>query len=995
MAPASFQPNRIGAGGLIDRTRTLSFTFDGEELAGHPGDTLASALLANGVRLVGRSFKYHRPRGILTAGSEEPNALVELRSGARREPNTRATTIELYDGLDATSQNRWPSLKLDLLAVNQLFAPIFGAGFYYKTFMWPASFWEKLYEPTIRRAAGLGRAATVADPDHYEKANAFCDVLVIGGGAAGLSAALAAARSGARVILCDEDFRLGGRVLAERGEIDGRPALEWVTAAKTELDSLPDCHIMRRTTVVGVYDGGTYAAVERVNDHVSVPLEHEPRLRLWRIVAKHAVLAAGAIERPIVFGDNDRPGVMLAGAVRAYVNRFGVAPGKRAVVFAGSDEAFRTALDLADAGVEVAALLDARRGGSAHARKAAEQSRARYLDGAAIHRVHGRQAVKGVEIKRADGGTERIDCDLIAVSGGWNPTIHLTTHLNGKPVWSEELSALLPGKLPPGMSVVGAAAGDFGLGSSLASGQKAGAEAAASCGFTVPPRSAPNAKEEVLAASPVWQVADSRGKAFVDFQNDVAVSDVKLAVREGFRIPEHLKRYTTLGMATDQGKTAGLSGSAVLANVTGRYIGAVGTTTFRPPYTPVAISAFAGHHRSQDFRPARLAPSHQWAKEQGAVFVETGPWLRALYYPKPGEEPQAAVNREVANVREQVGICDVSTLGKIDVQGSDAGVFLDRVYANTFSTLPVGKARYGLMLREDGFVLDDGTTARLRDDHYFMTTTTVNAVKVMQHLEFCQQCLWPELDVQMVSVTEQWAQFAVAGPQAREVLQKVVDPEHNISNEALPYLAVGEVSVCGGTPARLFRLSFSGELAYEIAVPARFGDSLVRAIMDAGASFGIAPYGTEALGVLRIEKGHPAGGELNGQTTAHDLGMGKMLSTKKDFIGRFMATRPVLTDPARATLVGLKPVEPGARIRAGSHILPQGAEATAANDQGYVTSIAYSPSRGHWLGLGLLARGPERHGEIVRVYDPLRGGDLLAEVCPPCFIDQEGARLRV
>jgi heterotetrameric sarcosine oxidase alpha subunit len=995
VAPSPSQSHRIGSGGLIDRTRTLSFTFDGEEFSGHPGDTLASALLANGVRLVGRSFKYHRPRGILTAGSEEPSALVELRSGARREPNTRATTIELYEGLDAASQNRWPSLKLDLLAVNQLFAPFFGAGFYYKTFMWPASFWEKVYEPAIRRAAGLGRGAGVEDPDHYEKANAFCDVLVIGGGPAGLSAALAAARSGARVILADEDFQLGGRLLAERCEIDGRPAIDWVTAAKTELEHLPDCRIMRRTTVVGVYDGATYAAVERVNDNLPVPPEHEPRLRLWRIVAKRAVLASGAIERPIVFGGNDRPGVMLAGAVRAYVNRFGVAPGKRAVVFAGSDEAFRTTRDLADAGVEVAAVADARRGGSACAREAAKRAKARYFDGATIHRVRGLQSVKGVDIKRADGGTERIACHLIAMSGGWNPTIHLTTHLNGKPGWNEALSALLPGKLPPGMSVAGAAAGDFGLGSCLAGGQKAGAGAAASCGFTVKEQPAPVADDEDLRAIPIWQVANSRGKAFVDFQNDVAVSDVKLAVREGFRVPEHLKRYTTLGMATDQGKTTGLNGSAVLADITGRYIGAVGTTTFRPPYTPVAISAFAGHHRGHDFRPARLAPSHQWAKEQGAVFVETGPWLRALYYPKPGEEPQDSVNREVANVRECVGICDVSTLGKIDVQGADAGIFLDRVYANTFSTLPVGKARYGLMLREDGFVLDDGTTARLREYHYFVTTTTVNAVKVMQHLEFCQQCLWPELDVQMVSVTEQWAQFAVAGPRARDVLQKAVDPEHDISNEAFPYLAVGEMSVCGGTPARLFRLSFSGELAYEIAVPARFGDAVVRAIMEAGAPFGIAPYGTEALGVLRIEKGHPAGGELNGQTTAHDLGMGKMLSAKKDFIGRFMAARPALTDPARPTLVGLKPVQPGERIRAGSHILPKGAEATAANDQGYVTSIAYSPSRGHWLGLGLLSHGPERHGEIVRVYDPVRGGDLLAEICPPCFIDPEGARLRV
>ena len=503
------------------------------------------------------------------------------------------------------------------------------------------------------------------------------------------------------------------------------------------------------------------------------------------------------------------------------------------------------------------------------------------------------------------------------------------------------------------------------------------------------------ADEAGATPSPLWQVANSRGKAFVDFQNDVTVSDVKLAAREGFRIPEHLKRYTTLGMATDQGKTSNANGAAVLANVTGRYVGAVGTTTFRPPYTPIAISAFAGHHRGQDFRPARLAPSHAWAEEQGAVFVETGPWLRALYYPKRGEAPQDAVNREVANVRKAVGVCDVSTLGKIDVQGRDAGIFLDRVYANTFSALPVGKARYGLMLREDGFVLDDGTTARLAEDHYFMTTTTANAVKVMQHLEFAQQCLWPELDVELVSVTEQWAQYAVAGPRARDVLQAVVDPAYDLSNAAFPYLACGDVTVCGGTPGRLYRLSFSGELAYEVAVPARYGDSLVRAIMQAGAAYGIAPYGTEALGVLRIEKGHPAGGELNGQTTAHDLGFGKMLSAKKDFIGRFMAARPALTDPERPSLVGLRPLDRGERIRAGAHLIPKDAEAVAGNDLGYVTSIAFSPSLNHWLGLGLLVRGPERHGEIVRAYDPVRGGDVLVEVRPPCFIDPEGERLRV
>ncbi|MGH6736907.1 MAG: sarcosine oxidase subunit alpha family protein [Methyloceanibacter sp.] len=994
MAPP--QVNRLRDKGLVDRKKVVGFNFDGVRYTGHPGDTLASALLANGIRLVGRSFKYHRPRGILTAGSEEPNALVELRTGARREPNTRATTIELYEGLNAASQNRWPSLKYDLLAVNQLASPIFGAGFYYKTFMWPPSFWEKVYEPMIRRAAGLGRTASGRDPDHYEKANAFCDVLAIGGGAAGLSAALAAGRAGARVILCEEDFRLGGRLLAERDEVDGTPAAEWAKAAEAELESLPDCRIMRRTTVFGVYDGGTYAALERVNDHVPVPPPHEPRQRLWRIVAKRAVLCAGAHERPLLFGDNDRPGVMLAGAVRAYVNRFGAAPGHHAVIFADNDDAFRAAADLGAAGIEVKALVDPRRDGSKAAQAAAEEAKARYFAGAVIDGVRGAHGIKAVAVRDMSGATVKLDCSVLAMSGGWNPAINLTTHLNGKPVWDHALSALVPGDLPPGMSVAGAAAGKFDLDACLARGEVAGAEAAKACGFSPKKRKTRAVPTETPApATPLWQVEESRGKAFVDFQNDVTASDVKLAAREGFRIPEHVKRYTTLGMATDQGKTSNLNGAAVLANFTGRYIGAVGTTTFRPPYTPVAIAALAGHHVGPDFRPSRLAPSHAWAVEQGAVFVETGAWMRALYYPRPGESPQDAVNREVATVRTKVGVCDVSTLGKIDVQGPDAGVFLDRVYANTFSTLPVGKARYGIMLREDGFAMDDGTTARLAEDRYFMTTTTVNAVKVMQHLEFCQQVLWPELDVQTVSVTEQWAQYAVAGPNARKVIEALLAPGQDISNEAFPYMSCGEFIVCGGVPARLYRLSFSGELAYEIGVPARFGDAMIRAIMEAGAPHGIAPYGTEPLGVLRIEKGHPAGPELNGQTTAHDLGMGRMVSKKKDFIGRFMGERAALNEPSRPSLVGLRPIEAGARVRAGAHLVPKDADPVAANDQGYVTSMAYSPEHGRWIALATLSRGPERHGEVVKACDPLRNTEVLVEVCPPCFIDPEGARLRV
>lgn len=992
---AGNQINRLSGKGLVDHGKTVSFQFDGEAFSGHPGDTLASALLANGVRLVGRSFKYHRPRGILTAGSEEPNALVELRTGARREPNTRATTIELYDGLDATSQNRWPSLKLDVLSVNQLATPIFGAGFYYKTFMWPAAFWEKLYEPMIRRAAGLGYPSKLSDPDHYEKSNAFCDVLVIGSGAAGLSAALAAAKAGARVILCEEDFELGGRLLAESDEIDGKPAQEWARAAAAELESLPDCRIMRRTTVFGAYDGGVYGAVERVSDHLPVPPEHAPRQRLWRIVAKQSVVCAGGIERPILFGNNDRPGVMLAGAVRTYVNRFGVAPGRTAVVFADNHDALRTATDLAAAGVAVRAIVDPRPQASAAAEQVAGEAGALYIRGG-IENVRGALGIKSVRVKDAQGGTKEFDCDLLATSGGWNPALNLTTHLGGKPAWDSALSCLVPGEdLPPGMQVAGAAAGQFSLQACLASGEAAGAEAAKHCGFSPSALRRPAPAQDRAPATPVWYVENSRGKAFVDFQNDVAVSDVKLAAREGFRVPDHVKRYTTLGMATDQGKTSNLNGAAILAEATGRYLGAVGSTTFRPPYTPVALGALAGHHRGKDFRPTRLAPSHRWAEEQGAVFVEVGAWMRALMYPKPGEAAQETVNREVSNTRTNVGVCDVSTLGKIDVQGPDAGELLNRVYINAFAKLPVGKARYGLMLREDGFAMDDGTTARLAEDHFYMTTTTANALKVSQHLEFCQQVLWPELDVRTVSATEQWAQYAVAGPKARKVIEALLDAGQDISNDAFPYMACGKFTVCGGTPARIFRLSFSGELAYEIGVPARYGDALIRAIIKAGAEHGIAPYGTEALGVMRIEKGHAAGPELNGQTTAHDLGLGKMASTKKDFIGRFMGEREALNEAGRAAMVGLKPLNPKTRIASGSHLVKRDAQATGANDEGYVTSMAYSPELETFIALAMLSNGPARMGEVVKVCDPLRGNETLAEVCSAHFVDPEGGRLRV
>ena len=985
--------HRLTSDGLVDRARPLRFSFDGRVMTGFAGDTLASALLANGVRLVGRSFKYHRPRGILSAGPEEPNALVELRAGARREPNTRATGIELYDGLEALSQNRWPSLAFDLSAVNSWFAPFIKAGFYYKTFMWPPSLWEKLYEPLIRRAAGLGRAAAADDPDHYEKAFAFCDVLVIGSGPAGLSAALAAGRAGARVILCEEDFALGGRLLSERQEIEGVEGHAWAARAVAELESLPEVRVMRRTSVFGAYDHGTYGAVERVSDHLAAPPEHEPRQRAWRIVAKRTVVAAGAIERPMVFAGNDRPGVMLAGAVRTYLNRFAVAPGRRAVVCTSGDDAWRTVTHLARAGVEVAAVVESR--AAVDEAVAAQAKGARVMLGAEVVGTRGFRSLAAVAVRDAAGRVERIACDLLAMSNGWNPTVHLTCHLGGKPAWDETIAAFVPSALPPGMAVAGAASGRLTLADALADGARLGGEAAAACGFEAPPAPALSAAPEQSTSAPLWKAPVKPGKAFVDLQNDVTAADVTLAHREGFRPVEHLKRYTTLGMATDQGKTSNLPGLAMMAALTGTTIPEVGTTVFRPPYTPVAIGALAGHHRGREFRPTRLTPAHAWADEQVAVFVEAGAWLRAQYFPHAGERDWlSTVNREVATVRAAVGVCDVSTLGKIDIQGADAAEFLERVYVNGWKSLAVGRARYGLMLREDGFVMDDGTTSRLGEAHFLMTTTTANAAKVMQHLEFCHQVLWPELDLAMVSVSEQWAQFSIAGPRSRDVLRAVVDSAHDLSNDAFPHLAAGAVSVGGGIPARLFRISFSGELAYELAVPASYGEAAIRAVMAAGAPLGIAPYGTEALSVLRIEKGHVAGAELNGQTTARDLDLQRMMSTKKDFIGRAMAERPALLDPDRPMLAGFKPVDRAERLRAGAHFVPLGAPAAAEYDEGHMTSVAFSPTLGYWIGLGLLRRGPERVGERVRAFDPVRGGDVAVEICSPSFVDAAGERFR-
>lgn len=978
---------RLDQGGVIDRADARRFTFDGRSYEGVAGDTLASALLANGVKLVGRSFKYHRPRGVFTAGPEEPNALVELRTGARREPNTKATTIELYDGLEAESQNCWPSLDWDIRAAHRFVAPLLSAGFYYKTFMWPASFWEKLYEPLIRRAAGLGRASGAPDPDSYEAAIAFADVLVIGAGPAGISAALAAARSGARVIVCDDDFRLGGRLLSEKHVIDGSDGLDWAKCAVLELQAMPDVRLFRRTQVFGAYDGGEFGALERVADHVPVPPAHTPRQRYWRFIVKRAILATGAIERPIAFADNDRPGIMLASAARSYVNRFAVRLADKAVVFAGSDDGWRSAFDLAASGLATT-IVDPRESVAPELMAQAAKLGIRTIEGRVVGSDGGRHGVWAALVETAEG-RETLPADLIAVSGGFNPAIGIATHLGDKPIWSADHAAYLAAKNNRVGTTVGAASGDFGLGMALRGGHAAGVAAATELGFTKVPGDAPRADNETSATTAFWHVGSS-AKAFVDFQHDVTVADIELAHREGYRAPEHAKRYTTLGMATDQGKTSGVIGHAILARLSGQSEGPVGTPAARSPNSAVAIGALAGPHRGKHFRPYRYLAGQRWAVDHGAVMVETGQWLRPQYFPLSGETDWLqSVSREALAVRQSVGVCDVSTLGKIDVQGPDAGAFLDFVYANTFSTLPIGRTRYGLMLREDGFVFDDGTVARLAQEHFIVSTTTANAARAMQHLEFCHQVLRPELRVTLASVTEAWSQYAVAGPKSRALLQILLGDAFDLSNAAFPYLACAETKL-GAATIRLFRVSFSGELAYEIAVPAQYGASLLDALMKSGAT----PYGTEALGVLRVEKGHVAGNEINGQTTAGDLGLGKMLSTKKDCIGRTMAKRPALVAADRPTLVGLKPVDKTQRLRAGAHFLALGASATTANDEGYVTSAIYSPHVGSWIGLGLLKGGAARIGQKVRAYDPVRGGDLVVEIVSPVFVDPAGERLR-
>ncbi|MBM3569057.1 MAG: sarcosine oxidase subunit alpha family protein [Alphaproteobacteria bacterium] len=992
-------PHRLPQGGLVDRSRRIGFRFDGRALSGHPGDTLASALLANGVRLVGRSFKYHRPRGVFSAGPEEPNALVGLRTGDRHEPNTRATMVELFDGLAAASQNRWPSLGFDLLAINDLASPLIPAGFYYKTFLWPPSWWPT-YERWIRGAAGLGRPTEKPDPDTYEHRHAHCDVLVVGSGPAGLAAARAAASAGARVILVEERAAAGGSLRCEPARIDGQTGLDWARLALDELGGRENAQVLTRTTAFACFDHNVVGLLERVADHLPEPEAHRPRQRLWLVRAHRIVLAAGAIERPLAFGDNDRPGVMLAGAARRYAGEYGVAVGGSIVIVANNDSAWHAGFDLVASGARVSGLVDCRSSLAPDLLARAAVASIPVFPGHVPLRVLGRKAVQGLDIAPADAGdrpraTATLAGDAICVSGGWSPTVHLHSQAGGKLEWREDIAAFVPTNLRPGLVPIGAAAGRFDLSACLGEGHAAGLRAAVESGHAggraLPPRCDPEAAfGRVQALWAVPQPETGGAKRFVDIQDDVTVEDVALAHRENYVSVEHLKRYTTLGMGTDQGKTSNVAGLALMADLRGLPIPAVGTTTFRPPYTPIALGAVVGEAVGKRFDPIRLTPLHDWHVARGAIMVEAGQWLRPRAYPRPGESFRDAWVRETKQVREKVGLVDVSTLGKIALEGPDAGELIDRLYCNAMRSLPVDKARYGLMLREDGMVMDDGTVAHLAPERYLLTTTTVNAAKVMALIERLLQVDWPELRVAATSVTDQWAQMALSGPDSRAVLARALEGV-DVSPTGLPPLGVRRGRIAG-VAVTVFRLSYSGELAYEIGAPADSGVAVWEALLAAGAAHDIAPFGTEAMAALRIEKGHVAGPELNGQTTPYDLGLDKLVSRKKQFLGSRLLARPALRSPERPTLVGLVPLDGTTPIRSGSQLIEAAGTRPPVPMLGHVTSVTYSPTLGHPVALALVKGGLERQGGILIAATPLTGGEVPVRVVDPHFHDPEGAR---
>ena len=994
--------HRVTNRGRIDHQRVVHFQFDGQQIEGRKGDTVASALLANGHHLVGRSFKYHRPRGIIAAGSEEPNALVGTSRGAGRfEPNTRATMQEVWDGLTVTSQNKFPSLKFDVGAINDAAYMLFSAGFYYKTFMWPRAFWDKVYEPFIRAAAGLGQAPREEDPDHYASRYLHCDLLIVGAGAAGMAAALTAARSGKKVVLVDEHAEIGGSLLSEPNfTIDGEKSWDWL-AGQTAALRAAGAEIMTRTTAIGYYHQNMIGMVQKLTDHLAELPSDVPRERMWRVRAKQVILAQGALEKPLVFNGNDRPGIMLAGAAQTYLSRFGVLVAHRPLVVTSHDSAWRSAFELHEAGAKVQAIIDVR-----HTVDAGLLTRAKELgipteSSHTVTKTRGRLKVSGVFVNRVNNGKveqgQWLDCDGVLMCGGWTPSVHLFSHTKGSLKWDEDKTTFLPNQTNKDCFIAGASRGLWGMQAALEDGATQAERALKALGETVVGYCATIENDCVGTGVTMKELPTDRNpgrdKAFVDFQNDVTAKDLRLAVKEGMRSIEHIKRYTTTGMATDQGKMSNINGLNISADALGKTAPEVGLTTFRPPYTPTTFGAFCGYHRGEHFEVTRKTPIDSWAEENGAVYEPVGQWRRARYFPKAGENMNMAVGRECRATRSSLGIFDASTLGKIEVVGPDAVEFMNRMYTNPWTKLAPGRTRYGLLLGEDGYIRDDGVIGRLTDDRFHITTTTGGAARVLNMMEDYLQTEWPDLDMWLTSTTEQWATIAVNGPNARNLIEPFVEGL-DLADENFPHMSIAECQFAGHA-ARLFRVSFSGELGFEINVPASKGREVWELLMEAGQRYDITPYGMETMHVLRAEKGFIiVGQDTDGTVTPYDAGQGWAIGKKKlDFVGMRSLKRPDIVDGPRKELVGLLTEDATTKLEEGAQVVLDPDQPKPMKMLGHVTSSYHSDAAGQPIALALIEDGFKRHGETIFV--PMPDGVVAAKITGTCFYDPHNERIKL
>ena len=987
---------RLISGGYIDRSKTIKFSWDNRQMAGHPGDTLASALMANNEKIIGRSFKYHRPRGIMSAGVEESGAIVTIGEGAKRDANVKATTQELYQGLTAFGQNAWPNVRLDVGSISNFFSRFLAAGFYYKTFMGLPPFeWGRgtgiwmLYEKLIRRAAGMGASSREPDPDHYEHGHIFCDILIVGSGPAGLSAAAKLSQTGLDVLLVEQDFKPGGDYLnQETSPVKYNQLLE--TIRKSEV------RLMTRTTAFGLYDHGTAGLLERVTDHLSNPSSATPRQRFWTVRSKHTILATGALERNFVFGNNDMPGIMTAASAKAYLYRFGILPGKKIIISTNNNSAYEVSFALANAGASVN-LLDARATLPSELSNTAKEYGVDVRKSTAALKACGAKSVSRLEIATlnektwAQGGSE--ECDLVLISGGWSPIINLLSHRGSRPTWDDKNNCFMPVSCDEPIELAGAAIGVWDLSKCEISGEAVASAVAKALGETIPEIKGQKSNGWTDQIKPLYEVTipGKKQKGFVDPQHDVTAADIRLAHQEGFISVEHLKRYTTLGMATDQGKMGNVIGIALMAEALDKDISKVGTTVFRPPYTPISLGALTGRNFNHHFRPLRRTPMDAWNLSHNATMTDAGLWRRPWYYARSDESIKEAYIREATTTRNAVGLCDVTSLGKIAVQGPDATEFLNRIYTNPFAKLPIGKARYGIMLRDDGMVLDDGTTWRLAENDYFMTTTTANAARVMVWLEELLQLRWSDLKVHVTSVSEQWAGCAVAGPLSRDILKASVESPDLVSNEDLPFMGVIETKLKNGVPCRIARISFSGEMASEIYVPSDFGSAMMDLLWKAAEPLGGCLYGLEALGTMRIEKGHVTGAELDGRVTLEDAGLGKMASNKKDFIGNVLRKRPAMIVADRPRLVGIFPKNRKETFNAGAILCNE--DEISGHGEGWITGVTYSPVFEHWIGIGFISGGYKNWiSRVAIAADPVRKQNIEVEIVSPHMYDPEGVQ---